>query len=181
MRSMQWQLGILGATSAFTYRHRETKKTLCRDGNVYTRNSVPVSYKINRIFRLLSFLHLALWYNYATWTKDMHTFQINTLIQFFNFWRFLHFLNCPPKEPLRFKTSRRHKKLNESINLKSVHFVGSCCIRIFWHYGQRKQTSPCLILMSLLFYDSCKGISKKKKKKKKESEREQAQAPSKYN
>ena len=32
MRSMQWQLGILGTISAFAYRHRETKKNLCRDG-----------------------------------------------------------------------------------------------------------------------------------------------------
>ena len=27
MRSMYWQLGILGTISAFAYRHRETKKT----------------------------------------------------------------------------------------------------------------------------------------------------------
>ena len=32
MRSMQWQLGILGTISAFAYRHRETKKNLCRGG-----------------------------------------------------------------------------------------------------------------------------------------------------
>ena len=32
MRSMQWQLGILGTISAFAYRERETKKNLCRDG-----------------------------------------------------------------------------------------------------------------------------------------------------
>jgi len=48
------------------------------------------------------------------------------------------------------------EKLNQSIKLKSVHFIGSCCMRTFWHYGQRKQTSPCLILISLLFDDSCK-------------------------
>ena len=30
MRSMQRQLGILGTISAFAYRHRETKKNLCR-------------------------------------------------------------------------------------------------------------------------------------------------------
>ena len=30
MRSMQWQLGILGTIPAFAYRHRETKKNLCR-------------------------------------------------------------------------------------------------------------------------------------------------------
>ena len=29
MRSMQWQLGILGTISAFAYRHKETKKNLC--------------------------------------------------------------------------------------------------------------------------------------------------------
>jgi len=28
---MQWQLGILGTISAFAFRHRETKKNLCRD------------------------------------------------------------------------------------------------------------------------------------------------------
>jgi len=32
MRSMWWQLGILGTISAFAYRHRETKKNLCRNG-----------------------------------------------------------------------------------------------------------------------------------------------------
>ena len=32
MRSMQWQLGILGTISAFAFRHRETEKNLCRDG-----------------------------------------------------------------------------------------------------------------------------------------------------
>ena len=55
------------------------------------------------------------------------------------------------------QTSSKIEKFNQSINLKSVHFIGSCCIRTFWHYGQRKQTSPCLILISLLFDDSCKG------------------------
>jgi len=30
MRSMQWQLGIMGTISAFAYRHREKKKKLCR-------------------------------------------------------------------------------------------------------------------------------------------------------
>ena len=32
MRSMLWQLGILGTISAFAYRHRETEKNLCRGG-----------------------------------------------------------------------------------------------------------------------------------------------------
>ena len=32
MRSMQWQLGILGTISTFAYKHRETKKNLCRGG-----------------------------------------------------------------------------------------------------------------------------------------------------
>ena len=30
MRSMWWQLGILGTISAFAFGHRETKKNLCR-------------------------------------------------------------------------------------------------------------------------------------------------------
>jgi hypothetical protein len=33
MRSMQLQLGVLGTIiSAFTFRHKETKKILCRGG-----------------------------------------------------------------------------------------------------------------------------------------------------
>ena len=32
MRSMQWQLGMLGTVSAFAFRHRETKKILCQGG-----------------------------------------------------------------------------------------------------------------------------------------------------
>ena len=35
-----------------------------------------------------------------------------------------------------------------------MRFVGSCCIRIFYN---SKQNSPCLIIISLLFDDSCKG------------------------
>jgi len=101
------------------------------------------------------FLYLALWYNYATWTNEMQTFQINTWIQFFNFRHFLHVSNCPENEPMRSETCSQ--KLNRRINLKSVHFIGSCCIRIFWQYSHRKQTSPCLILNSLLFDDSYKG------------------------
>ena len=34
MRSMKWQLGILGTISAFAYRHKETEKNLCRDGRL---------------------------------------------------------------------------------------------------------------------------------------------------
>ena len=34
MRSMQQQLGNLGNISAFAYRHRETKKNLCRGGRL---------------------------------------------------------------------------------------------------------------------------------------------------
>ena len=32
MRSMQQQLGVLGTISAFAFKHRETKKNLCRGG-----------------------------------------------------------------------------------------------------------------------------------------------------
>jgi hypothetical protein len=32
MRSMYWQLGILGTISAFAHGHRKTKKNLCRGG-----------------------------------------------------------------------------------------------------------------------------------------------------
>jgi len=42
MRSMKWQLGISGTISAFAYRHKETKKNLCRD----CRSQDPQIYKI---------------------------------------------------------------------------------------------------------------------------------------
>ena len=41
MRSMQWQLGILGTISAFAYRHRETKKNLRRGGKTCVEVNVP--------------------------------------------------------------------------------------------------------------------------------------------
>jgi hypothetical protein len=37
MRSMQQQLAVLGTISAFAYRHRETKKNLCRGGHHQAR------------------------------------------------------------------------------------------------------------------------------------------------
>jgi len=39
MRS-KWQLGMLGTISAFAYRHKETKKALCRDGGGIIRLKV---------------------------------------------------------------------------------------------------------------------------------------------
>ena len=105
------------------------------------------------------FSHRALWYSNATWTNEMRTFQINTLIQFSQFfmfstcsepsWEWTH-------EVWNVQIRQKFEKLNHSINLKIVHFLGSCYIRIFWHYGQSKQTSLHLILISLLFDDSCK-------------------------
>jgi hypothetical protein len=116
-----------------------------------------VSWTINIIFWLLHFLHCALWYNYATWTNEMHTFQINTLIQFFMSstcfkpsWEWT-------QEVQNMQKMSKNEKLTESIYLKGVHFVGSCCMRIFWHYGHRKWTSPFLILISLLFDGSCQS------------------------
>ena len=37
MRGMQYQLGVLGTISAFAFRHRETKQTLCRGGRSQDR------------------------------------------------------------------------------------------------------------------------------------------------
>jgi len=34
MRSMWWQLGILGTISKFAFRQKETKKNLCRGGRL---------------------------------------------------------------------------------------------------------------------------------------------------
>jgi len=41
----------------------------------------------------------------------MRTFQINILIQFFNFWCLILVSNRPDNEPTRFKICRRHQKL----------------------------------------------------------------------
>ena len=57
------------------------------------------------------FLHSALWYNYATWTNEIHTSQINTVIQFSIFDVF-HISNCPENEPMSFETSRCQKLKN---------------------------------------------------------------------
>ena len=43
MRSVQWQLGILGTISAFAYRHRETEKNLCRGGRSQELPLLPSS------------------------------------------------------------------------------------------------------------------------------------------
>ena len=43
MRSMQWQLGILGTISAFDFRHRETKK------HKETNNSIKISCAIKGV------------------------------------------------------------------------------------------------------------------------------------
>ena len=66
MRSMQWQLGILGTISAFAYRHRETKKNLCRGGR-----SQEVS--------LLKTLHV-LFFSGSTTFRDFRTFQSNSAV-----------------------------------------------------------------------------------------------------
>jgi len=39
MRSILWQLGILGTVSAFTWRHRKTRETLCQDGRPACRRT----------------------------------------------------------------------------------------------------------------------------------------------
>jgi len=73
------------------------------------------------------------------------------------FYMFCTVLRMNPWRSKHAEDIKNWKKINQNINLKSVHFVGSFCIRIFWHYGQRKQTSPCLILINLLFDHTCKG------------------------
>ena len=47
MRSMYWQLGILGIISTFAFRHRETKKNLCRDGRSQDVSKCNVNYEGN--------------------------------------------------------------------------------------------------------------------------------------
>ena len=55
MRSMQWQLGMLGTVSAFVYRHRETKKNLCRGGrsqDLPNTNFQPAARHLKAVRRL---------------------------------------------------------------------------------------------------------------------------------
>jgi hypothetical protein len=126
--------------------------------HTHTHTHVPVSCIINRIVWLLCFLHCALWYNYAMGTNEMRTFQINTLIQFFYFWHLPRFKSSWEwtHEVWNMQRTSKIEKFNQSIIWKSVYFVGSCYIRIFWHYGQRKQTSH-LLFISLVFDDSCQA------------------------
>jgi len=54
MRSMQWQLGMLGTISAFAYRHRETKKNLCRGGrsqDLPPAQPLTGSWKLHLVYR----------------------------------------------------------------------------------------------------------------------------------
>ena len=144
-------------TRRHVHTHTNTRACTHTRARAHT-HSVPVGCIIDRIVWLLCFLHCELWYNYATWTNEMRTFQINTLIQFFNFWHLPRFeLSWEwTHEVWNVQRTSKIEKFYQSINWKSVYFIGSCCIRIFWHYGQRKQTSH-LIPISLLFDDSCKG------------------------
>ena len=103
MRSMQWQLGILGTISAFAYRHRENKKNLCRGGrsqDLPNNDFQPavrhlphlilgmpkylsenISFKCDQFLFLLSFFlshALASQYNnlsYCVIQKDLHFFS----------------------------------------------------------------------------------------------------------
>jgi len=56
-------------------------------------------------------------YSYATWTNKMHIFQINTLIQFFNFWHLLHVLNLVGSFSGWFETCSRHQKWKNWIKI----------------------------------------------------------------
>ena len=49
MRNMKWQLGILGTISAFAFRHRETKKNLCRE---CMRNIWLINLDIHKLIKL---------------------------------------------------------------------------------------------------------------------------------
>ena len=57
MRSMQWQLGILGTISAFTYRHRENKKTLCRDGRSQDLPSTDFQPAVRQLKKTQQYTH----------------------------------------------------------------------------------------------------------------------------
>ena len=73
MRSMQWQLGILGTISPFAYRHSETKKNLRRDGR---SQDLP-----NTDFQPAILLHIFLHIVYILYTYNfLHSPVTSSLI-----------------------------------------------------------------------------------------------------
>ena len=71
MRSMQWQLGILGTISAFAYRHRETKKTLCRGGRSQELPSTDFQPAVRHLKYKQQYTHSTT--NTRTITTTIHT------------------------------------------------------------------------------------------------------------
>ena len=69
MRSMQWQLGMLRTISAFVYRHRETKKNLCRDGRSQDLPNTEFQPAVQ---------HLKLKQQYTHGTANTHNMTIHT-------------------------------------------------------------------------------------------------------
>ena len=58
MRSMQWQLGILGTISAFAYRHRETKKNLCRSFRSQDLPNTDLQPAVRHLKYLFNIVHI---------------------------------------------------------------------------------------------------------------------------
>ena len=72
MRSMQWQLGMLGAVSAFAYRHRETKKTCVEVAGRRTFRILTSSQRFG-IYSKTSDTHIEQFTHSTTKTKTIHT------------------------------------------------------------------------------------------------------------
>ena len=75
MRSMQWQLGILRTISAFAYRHRETKKNLCRGGR--SQDLPTASSPTSKV-------KTAIHTQYNQYTQDNNTHKTTTTIHTVN-------------------------------------------------------------------------------------------------
>ena len=77
MRSMQWQLGILGTISVFAYRQRVTKKNLCRDGrsqdlpNTDFQPAVQCTHSTTNTHKITTTTHMAN-------QQQLHTRQLKT-------------------------------------------------------------------------------------------------------
>ena len=74
MRSMWWQLGILRTISAFAFRHRETKKNLCRSGR--SQDLPNTELKIKTKYWTLNFanqssLRIFIIFNKKWWAKSI--------------------------------------------------------------------------------------------------------------
>ena len=109
MRGMYWQLGISGTISAFAYRHRETKKNLCRGGRSQGPSGYWLLANIPRCMSMLwdascaflgsivpngQFLDCAT-FKFSEWYTDGRTMYVNVMGNIYMKWNYYFANFCP--------------------------------------------------------------------------------------